>query len=433
MSYTLPQLQRRGEILRRMKELHTAANDREFTADESREWDSLDTEMTSLGIEVNADRRGEQLEQLEQRMSETHSGYTPLQLANGNGTLPGEGRTIRDVQGRELPLLSREDRLSDHLPRDRSQPRDLDRDKCWRGLLLGDWDGAGAEQRVMSGLTGGDGGWSLPTEMYGGILDYARNRSRCIEAGAQVIPMNARSLTVPTLESDPVSYPKVEGEEVSESTASIGAYNFECNTTMCLVPITLELAEDSSNLADTIERAMAASLALELDRQALYGTTPNQGHGLRYDDRVNSSVPGGGTGTLAMDDFLTAARVIRDANGEPSGAISSPRVWQTVEAMKDGEGNYLIKNAPPSFEQLQRFSTNQVTDTSGDADLFIGDWSQLWIALRTAARIEIFKSGYGPDSGSAMSRGLIFVRAYTRHDSCAIRPSWFYNLTGITY
>ena len=406
---TLKEIQeRRSELYRAMCELQDVAtrdNDGDFTAEQREQWDKLNAEYDDLGKqerEARGETTGRTPLAIDERTNPAHRSF------NIGGS---EVRTIRDVQGRELPLLSREDRLSDHLPRDRSQPRDLDRDKCWRGLLLGDWDGAGAEQRVMSGLTGGDGGWSLPTEMYGGILDYARNRSRCIEAGAQVIPMNARSLTVPTLESDPVSYPKVEGEEVSESTASIGAYNFECNTTMCLVPITLELAEDSSNLADTIERAMAASLALELDRQALYGTTPNQGHGLRYDDRVNSSVPGGGTGTLAMDDFLTAARVIRDANGEPSGAISSPRVWQVIETMKDGDANYLIKNAPPSFEQLQRFSTNQVTDTSGDADLFIGAWSELWIALRTAARIEVFRSGYGPDSGSAVSRGLIYVRA----------------------
>ena len=44
-TFTQPQLQRRGEILRRMKELHTAANDREFTAEESREWDSLLTRL----------------------------------------------------------------------------------------------------------------------------------------------------------------------------------------------------------------------------------------------------------------------------------------------------------------------------------------------------------------------------------------------------
>ncbi len=59
----------------------------------------------------------------------------------------------------------------------------------------------------MSGLSPAASGTLLPTLVAARVLDRARPRTRVLEAGAQVLPMGARTVDLPVWVSDPgVSY-----------------------------------------------------------------------------------------------------------------------------------------------------------------------------------------------------------------------------------
>ena len=84
-------------------------------------------------------------------------------------------------------------------------PEDLSIGKIVKAMITGDWRGADREtasvKNAMSGA--GAGGVLLPTVTSASIIDLARNKTRVLEAGAQIVPMNDRTVVVPRWTGDP--------------------------------------------------------------------------------------------------------------------------------------------------------------------------------------------------------------------------------------
>ena len=85
----------------------------------------------------------------------------------------------------------------------REEEEEVDFGKYLRGMVTGRWENADRERRAMSEGTDAVGGFLVPTILSGQIIDLVRNKTRVMEAGATLVPMESRKVDVARWEGDP--------------------------------------------------------------------------------------------------------------------------------------------------------------------------------------------------------------------------------------
>ncbi len=293
------------------------------------------------------------------------------------------------------------------------------------------------------------GGVMLSSDVSSMFIDLARSASVVVKAGAQTIPMGAvDSLAIARLTQDPTAQWRHETAPINASIAKFAARYLRPRVLACLVPISVELAEDAPNAVMEIERAIAAAIGLELDRTALFGAADAAGNrptaastiGVFNEEGINSVAAVGTPGDYV--DISTAVRKILEANyaGELSGLswIAHPRDWFTYDGLTDQHDQPL--QPTPWASELRRMATTSMPTNGGggsESQMIVGDFSEVVIGMRTSGiKIEVFDQGSAKDEDgneiSAMAQMMKWIRAYIRVDSCTLRPQFFSKLTGVT-
>jgi HK97 family phage major capsid protein len=274
--------------------------------------------------------------------------------------------------------------------------------KTLHGLITGEWRDATPERRALGEATGAAGGVMVPTPIAGDLIDRARNMSRCFQAGAVTIPMDAQTIKVPRLAGDPVAAGnwRNEASTISETNMTFDAVTFTAQTLSFYVRASRELIEDSTaggGVEQVVRNAFAKVIAIELDRAILLGSgTPPEPKGILSQTGVtltahgaNGSVIGSppAAGTIGWEFLVDALATVRSSNFEPTGIIDAVRTEQSLSKLRDTTNQYI---APPAYLQgFPRYPTKQVpinitVGTSTDCSyVFTGQWDQAWVGLRT--------------------------------------------------
>lgn len=303
---------------------------------------------------------------------------------------------------------------------------DLSLGKIVRGVVLGEWKDAGKELRAMTGAVDPSGGYLIPEITSARIIDLARNKTRIIEAGAQIIPMANREIVIPKWVTDPTPAWRQEGDTISESDATMGAVKMIATTLAVLTKVTRELIEDT-DIEQQLRMAYAKAIALSWDAKGLYGTGLEQPLGVKSLTAQQTSMGTNG-GAIDYDDLVDAVGKLEDANEEPTAIIYAPRTDRELAKLKDSTGQYL---APPQkLAKIPRLSTNQVPTnlTQGSAstasDVFVGDWTQMFVGVRTQLSIQVLRERYA-------DTGEIGLLAWWRGDVMHTRASAFRTIVGV--
>jgi len=291
------------------------------------------------------------------------------------------------------------------------------------GLVTGRWPGVGMTAQMSVG-SGPGGGYLVPAPLAGRVIDLARNRARVIQAGAQTIPMTSSTLAIAKVAADPASEWKPENDPAVGTDMTLDRVLLTAKTLMVgPVKVSVELTEDAANVDEVIESAVADSVALEIDRAALYGSAVGaEPRGLKETAGVDETAVGDLTD---YDPFSLAVQRLWTDNETPNAVIYAVDVAGLVDRLKDLEERPL--EPPASFRELATYQTKQVQ--SGHA--FVGDWSQLLIGMRTELVIEASREA-GDDAGGAFRSRQVWIRGYTRLDIAVARTSAFDILTDIT-
>lgn len=324
------------------------------------------------------------------------------------------------------------------LPPARGEYQSLSLGKLLRGVATGRWEGAEMERRALQEGTDALGGFLVPHPLSAKLIDLARNRSVCISAGAQTIPMPSSDLKFATVLQDPVACWRGEGEEITESDMSFGQVELKAKTLAALCRLSVELLEDGQNVEQVVTNALSQALALELDRAALFGLGPDTSDeplGLyNYDNVIRVSMGDNG-GVLENYAPLVEGIGAILTNNHPDhrqlAVVMNPREFATLNSFQDNLGQPL--KPPLAYEEIGRklisnqIPTNLTKGTANNAScIFIGDFREMAIGVRTELKLEV--SRY---SGDAFSKLQVLVRAYLRADVLITRPSWFSVLDGI--
>jgi len=434
----------RNKLKNEMKGLLEKARgeNRSFTEDEEKRWAAIKKELAAISDFLDEEERQKRQDQFWSAPA-GQAGDPPAEKKTDPAKQAAAGvRTIQAPNGREIRLFSKEARLYDHLDHqlpDGIRKEDLNLGRWMRGIVSGDWSGAEAEKRVQSVGSGVAGGFLVPTPLSARIIDLARNQARVLQAGAQIIPMESAELTVGRIDSDPAAYWVPENTAGTFGDMTVGAYVLKAKKLMALARSSVELIEDGQNIAEILEAALSNALALELDRVCLYGAgAGEEPKGIKGSENVQSINMGDNGGALTdYSNFSEALEKVQSANGPADGIsiILNPRELGTLDRLVEtGTGQPL--NPPESWKRMTKHATNQIPvnlvkgSANNASDAFVGDFTQLWIGMRTAVSIEVSRDA-AAGNDSAFTQHQIWLKATMRADVMLARPSWFVVIDGI--
>ena len=300
-----------------------------------------------------------------------------------------------------------------------------------RALALGDRRGlSDFETRALAEGTDAAGGFTVPEVLAGAFVDRVRAAMVTMKAGAVTVPMTSDTLHLARL-AQPGIYTdgspggpgpvwKVENDPISEGALTLERVTFTARTLPLIVKLSVELSEDSSNIDTILEREMAAAMALELDRVALLGSgTAPEPRGVLHQSGVN---------VVALHDTPTDYDFLIDAIGrvwgenfEPNARIYNASLATAIAKFKSTVDSQPLR-VPDVVAAVPAFRTNQIPTNGSPSDntLFVGDFTQLLIGLRTSFRLEV--SRVASDSFDNLQ---IAVRAYLRADVQLAHPEAF--------
>jgi HK97 family phage major capsid protein len=301
-----------------------------------------------------------------------------------------------------------------------------------RALALGDRrDLSPFEQRALAEGVDASGGYTVPDVLAGQFIDRVRNAMVVQRAGAITVPMTSDVLHIarvaqPGIYTDgspggPAASWKVENDPISEGTMTLERVTFTARTLPILLKLSVELSEDSNNIDQIIEAEMAAALALELDRVALLGSgTAPEPRGVLNQSGVN--VESLNDEPTDYDFLIDSIGRVWAQNHEPNARIYNASLATKIAKFKSSADSQPLR-VPDVVAAVPAFRTNQIENAGTSPDyttMFVGDFSQLLIGLRTSFRLEVSRV-----ASDAFDNLQIAVRAYLRADVQLAHPAAF--------
>ncbi len=368
----------------------------------------------------------------------------PVRIARGNGTTDlgfGQRRHGTAVSGglvRSTDLrpaaVTRGQHVASHVVAAEMISRAHGRDQA----IVGQHGNLGQLVRAMT-TTGGSA--IVPTVWAADVIDRARNASAVLQAGAQLVPMDAKTVQIGRLTGDPTAAFRTEGSAITASDPTFDNVTLTATSMNALVIGSMEWFQDAANAEELVSRAIAEAIAQQLDLVALYGSitsgagainlpTPPNPRGIlgALNAVASSSVLGGATnGTTQTvgqfwNEILDLAFTPRDYNEQPNAMIWNSKAARLYAKAVDTTGQPL--QMPGDVAALQRYVSNQIpsytqgTMTGTATDVFLGDFTQLLIGQRLDLTIQVLTERYADN-------GQIGIVATWRGDVGLARPRAF--------
>ena len=278
------------------------------------------------------------------------------------------------------------------------------------------------------------GGAIVPDEYVAEVIDLLSARAVVRSLGAQVVPMNSGSMTMPYLATGSTAEYVGENQNIQVTQPSFGQLQLSAKKLAALVPISNDLLRDASPRADVIVRNdLVRSMALREDLAFIRDDgTANKPKGMRYwadPDHVFTRTKEGTSVTLdeVTADLARAIQLLEEANVplERAGWIFTPRTKWFLMKLRDGNGNLVFK---PEMDQGTLFgfpyrTTTQIPNNLGtggnESEVYFADFGSLIIAENTQLMVDVFDGGAyfdGSQVVSGISTDQTILRAIARHD-----------------
>jgi HK97 family phage major capsid protein len=419
----------RNRYAAQLSELRDAgSNDAQKIAELRTTKEALDTEIDQLEVEQRKD------DELDRKARETHSTgvkVTEREYASANGLK--KGQWVRSDDGRSA-AVARDESFGDHEIVREHQARMDSRD----AHIVGQHGSFG---QLVRSMTTTSGSALVPTVWASDVIDRARNYAAVLQAGAQVVPMDAKVVQIGRLTADPTAAFRAEGGTITASDPTFDNVTLTANSMSALVVGSLEWFQDANNVDEIVSNAIAKAIGLQLDLVGLYGSittgagsinlpTPPNPRGIlgALNATASSSVLGaaanGTTQTTGSfwNELLDLAFTPEDFNEDPGSIIWNSKAARKYAKTYDTQGQPLRR--PVDLDEMTFYTSNQIpsytqgTMTSVATDVFCGDFSQLLIGQRLDLTIQTLTERYAEN-------GQVAIVANWRGDVGVARPRAF--------
>lgn len=203
--------------------------------------------------------------------------------------------------------------------------------------------------QVSASMTSGDnskGGFIVPDEMSSAIIRLREERG-VFPQFANRMPMGSDIITVPRLLADVTAYWVGEGQDITESDATLGQAELMARKLGALTKVSTELDEDAVvDIGDMITQSMAYAMADKIDEAGFNGdATSTYGGVLGLKNALNAAaVQTADTGnssalTLDMADFeATIGKYPQYSGASPRWFMHSAVYWASAARLVDAAG-----------------------------------------------------------------------------------------------
>lgn len=315
--------------------------------------------------------------------------------------------------------------------------RNLSLGRAMRAMGTGNWHGAEAEARALGTGTGSAGGFLVPDMLSATFFDRARAAMVTSKAGGRTLMLDQQEFgtyTFAKLLTDPAISWTAEAGSITPSDPTFGAVTMDAKKATCIIKVSRELLADAPNADQILERTLASAFAAEIDRVILEGSgAGNEPAGILATVGIGSESMGnnGAAPTNDTGPAKLAATVlhVRQANHEPSAAISSPRQWSLFHTLKDGQKQPLRFGA--GLDEMPWYQTSNCSDTltqgtsNAAGNVYVGDFSKSILAVRQGIEIYVTRDPY-------LTTDEIAFLCTARVDHQVEDPGAFAALVGIT-
>lgn len=397
----------RADKLKSLEALAKAAKGRAFTADEQKAWDETKSAMALLDAEIaSAVDREETL----------RSGA------------PAAPLVVTDERGNPHTILRSGDRMAErHMAGHRELLAEASLGHAIRGIVTGNWDGRAVMQRALGEATLAGGGYAIPAPLAARFLDLMRSQSVMMQAGTGTLPMDALTLRVAGLATDPVPTSRKENTDVAKSDPTFRAVDLKARSYGVIVTSSLELLADSPNAAAMIEASIIGAMAVAFDAACLKGDGSTTGDLDNVLGLLNlpglPAVPPLVAPVTNYDAFIDAIALIEGANMVPNAVIQGVGTADTLAKLKTGiAGDQTTLVPPAGYTALKNLKTTAMPA----ATAVVADFARGVVGLREAVTLEITRV-----SDTAMSKAQIQVRALMRFDYAALYLGGFAKVSGV--
>jgi HK97 family phage major capsid protein len=380
----------------------------------------LNRQLSELEAEVARDEAADRLAR------EVHPGAAPPgspEGALGGDQRRAETRWIRTHDERAA-TVARGQRFADHeIVREHAARSAADQHVIGQHGSLG---------QMVRAMTTSSGSAIVPTVWAGDIIDRARNLAAVLRAGAEIVPMDAKTVNIGRLTGDPTAAFRTEGSTISASDPTFDNVTLDAKTMSALVVASIEWFQDADNVDEVVSNAIAQAFATQLDLVSLYGSITSGAGSINLATPPNpvasSSVLGGATNGTAQtagsffNELLDLIFTPRQYNESPNALIYNAKMALQYAKAYDTTGQPL--DAPQAVKDLMAFQSNQVpsytqgTMASRASDVFCGDWTQLLIGQRLDFTIQALTERYAEN-------GQVGIVAHWRGDVQVARPRAF--------
>ena len=228
----------------------------------------------------------------------------------------------------------------------------------------------------------------------------------------------ASEFNMATLDSDPVATWKRELAPLTATEATFGLIRMVPKTLGVLIGMSQEWIEDSIGGPAAMQAAIANAFSVKLDQAILRGSGAAEPTGVLNYPNVNKTALGGNWTYSSLLDLLEDLYDDNCAN-DPTACVLSPAGEIYRRKFQDGDANFLSQSATP-FADMPFMHTTSCPST----EIYMGDWSQVVVGIRTQIRVEMLDAGTDGTTNMTVQLGR-WLRAYMRCDVAILQPKWF--------
>lgn len=304
----------------------------------------------------------------------------------------------------------------------------------------------------QSSLTGGAGGFLIPEDISGELIELLRPASVVLSFNPVIMPMDKGNLTINRINVGTTASYIGELQDVPATGVQFGQMKLSSKKLAALVPISNDLLKSASTQADAVVRDdLVQALATRMDLAFIRGAgTEFAPLGMR--NQLTGTVFAA-SNILTMTATPDLAKVTNDlgrlelallnANIPMTrpGWIMAPRTMMYLMNLRDGNGNYAF----PEVQQGQlrgkplRVTTQVPTNLGGgtESEIYLADFAHVVVGEQQGIELAISTEAAYRDAGNTLqgsfSRDETVVRAIALHDFGLRHLPAVAILTGVTW
>lgn len=374
--------ERAGGLIQQMRAI--AEKDGDITKEDEKKWNELEKEYNQLITRAEMIEKTAR-ENVERTINKGHYvNISPSQRINDNAWY--------DRQGNEIRVIGRDE--SYHT----GERAPLTFGAFMQTIARG-YGRTEAERRALAEGSDGAGGYTVPDVLLTAWIDKLRAQTTVIQAGARNITLTSDDNSMAKITGDAPAAWIGENGEITPDDMTFSRVKWEPKKLVGIVISSRELLEDSINAQEMIERSFAATMALEIDKAALFGAgaLSDQPLGINGYSALATTYLMQGADLTNYLPFIKVISAMKAANaGAPTAFIMSPRSWEQLASLTDTTNQPLLM--PKALENIQFLDTSAIPENQGTSEdqtsIFAGNFADLVIGIRNSLKVEVLKERY---------------------------------------